>query len=76
MDISIPSAEACIEDPQVIHQFLEDLGTAMKSSANENLPKKQFKRHKRPGWNRSINTAQRRSMAPVEASWTSVGSLP
>ena len=63
MDISIPSAEACIEDPQVIHQFLEDLGTAMKSSANENLPKKQFKKHKRPGWNRSINTAQRRSKA-------------
>ena len=72
MDVSIPSTEACTEDPQVIQEFLENLCSAMKTSDEENLSNKQFKRHKRPGWNRSINTAHRRSKAAWRR-WKRVG---
>lgn len=44
MDVSIPSTEACTENPQVIQEFLENLCSAMKTSAEENLPNKQFLR--------------------------------
>lgn len=56
-----PQKLAHAEDPQVIQVFLENLCSVMKTSAEENLPNKQFKRHKRPGWNQSTNTAHRRS---------------
>ena len=72
-DITVPSAEDCKADHNLIDSFLSNITGAPRSACEESVPKKEFDKHKKPGWNTSINSAHKRSKAAWRC-WKNAGS--
>ena len=50
-------------NPSTIEEYLQNICVAMQKACEETIPLKAFLRHKRPGWNCSVNAAHRCSKA-------------
>ena len=59
-EMNLPSTS---DNPSTLEEYLKNICSAMHKACAKTIPPKVFLKHKRPGWNSSVNTAHRRSKA-------------
>ena len=59
-EVNFPSPS---DNPATLEEHLKNICCAMHEACEETIPPKVFLKHKRPGWNSSVNAAHRRSKA-------------